>query len=74
MKEYFDFDMQIPSSDALLIHELKKWLFLAGTRTKVVVVLDALNQLDDGSGDAGIVDRVEEKFLICKLYCVKTCL
>ena len=53
MKEYFDFDMQIPSSDALLIHELKKWLFLAGTRTKVVVVLDALNQLDDGSGDTG---------------------
>ena len=64
MKDYFNFDMQIPSSDALLIHELKKWLFLAGSRAKVVVVLDALNQLDDGSGHAGIVIRTEIKLYI----------
>ena len=53
MKDFFQFDMQIPSSDALMIHELKKWLTLAGSVAKVVVVLDALNQLDDGSGVDG---------------------
>ena len=54
MKEFFDFDLKIPSSDALLIHELRKWLMVAAARTKVVIVLDALNQLDDGSGHDGL--------------------
>jgi len=45
--------MQIPSSDSHLINELSKWLRMAGSRSKVVVVFDALNQLDDGSGQDG---------------------
>ena len=52
MKIFFNFDMEIPASDSMLIQELGKWLRMAGSLTKVVVVLDALNQLDDGSGDA----------------------
>ncbi|XP_052059702.1 uncharacterized protein LOC127700331 [Mytilus californianus] len=50
MKVFFNFDMQIPSSDTVLVHEIGKWLRLAGSLTKCVIVFDAVNQLDDGSG------------------------
>ena len=53
MNEFFDFDMQIPTSDLHLINEIGTWLRLAGSRTKVVVALDALNQLDAGTGEEG---------------------
>ena len=56
MKSFFNFDMQIPSSDFILIHEIGKWLRMAGSLTKVVIVFDALNQLDDGSGQDGMND------------------
>ena len=52
---FYNFDMQIPSSDTLLVKDLPKWLRVAGSRSKVVVVLDALNQLEDGSGKDGTV-------------------
>ena len=54
MKDFFGFDLHIPTSDALMINELKKWLNLAAAKTQVVLVLDALNQLDDGSGHDGL--------------------
>ncbi|CAG2215023.1 NPHP3 [Mytilus edulis] len=50
MKVFFSFDMQIPSSDTVLVHEIGKWLRMAGSLTKCVIVFDAVNQLDDGSG------------------------
>ncbi|VDI39379.1 Hypothetical predicted protein [Mytilus galloprovincialis] len=53
MNIFYDFDMQIPTSDSLLINDIGKWLRMAGSRTKVVIVLDALNQLDDGTGEDG---------------------
>lgn len=77
MKEYYSFDMQIPSSDSHLINELSKWLRMAGARSKVVVVFDALNQLDDGSGQdgKGLIDplgpssefSVSGHLLLCRL-------
>ncbi|VDI57556.1 Hypothetical predicted protein [Mytilus galloprovincialis] len=51
IKVFFNFDMQIPSSDSILIHEIGKWLRMAGSLTKVVIVFDALNQLDSGEGE-----------------------
>ena len=54
MKVFFDFDMNIPSSDTILINEIGQWLRMAGSNTKVVIVLDALNQLDDGTGEHGM--------------------
>ncbi|XP_053394800.1 uncharacterized protein LOC123525710 isoform X2 [Mercenaria mercenaria] len=53
MKTHYGFDMVIPSSDSHLINEVSKWLRMAGSRSKVVLVFDALNQLDDGSGQDG---------------------
>nr|XP_006817896.1 PREDICTED: uncharacterized protein LOC100371827 [Saccoglossus kowalevskii] len=50
LKLYFDFDMAVPSSDSNLIRDFPAWLRLAGSRGKVVIVLDALNQLDSGAG------------------------
>ena len=53
MKQYFGFTQQVPTVDGQLIRELPTWLKMAGARAKCVIVLDALNQLDDGSGDNG---------------------
>ncbi|XP_076109505.1 uncharacterized protein LOC143078527 [Mytilus galloprovincialis] len=57
MKVFFSFDMQIPSSDTVLVHEIGKWLRMAGSLTKCVIVFDAVNQLDDGSGVGGITEH-----------------
>lgn len=53
IKTHYGFDMTIPSSDSQLVNDLSKWLRMAGARSKVVIVFDALNQLDDGSGQDG---------------------
>ena len=34
MKDFFGFDLHIPTSDALMINELKKWLNLAASLGK----------------------------------------
>ena len=47
-------DLAVPSTDRNLILELPTWLKLASNRGKrVMLVLDALNQLDCGAGNAG---------------------
>lgn len=48
MKEYFGFHMAIPTSDSNLARDLPTWLTLAGAQHKCYIILDALNQLDDG--------------------------
>ncbi|XP_071504967.1 uncharacterized protein [Diadema antillarum] len=54
LKEHFGLDMTIPSVDKMLIQDLPKWLSVAGSfGRKVVLVLDALNQLDSGAGGTG---------------------
>ncbi|XP_052774907.1 uncharacterized protein LOC128213338 [Mya arenaria] len=53
IKTSFSFDMDIPSSDNELINSLPKWLRLASQLTRVILVFDALNQMDDGSGQDG---------------------
>ena len=53
MKKHFGFGLSIPSSDTNLVQELSAWLTMAGSQTKCLLVLDALNQLDDGSGTEG---------------------
>ncbi|VDI38996.1 Hypothetical predicted protein [Mytilus galloprovincialis] len=60
MKIFFSFDMQIPSSDTVLVHEIGKWLRMAGSLTKCVIVFDAVNQLDDG---CGVVESTEHDLL-----------
>lgn len=53
MKDTLKLDLQIPTSDTHLINELSKWLRVAGSKSKIVIVFDALNQLDDGAGQDG---------------------
>ena len=53
MKKHFGFGLSIPSSDTNLVQELSAWLTMAGSQSKCLLVLDALNQLDDGSGTEG---------------------
>ncbi|XP_038072011.1 uncharacterized protein LOC119740704 [Patiria miniata] len=50
IKQFFGFEMTVPSSQRNLVLELSTWLQMAAKQTKVVLVLDALNQLDSGSG------------------------
>lgn len=62
--------MAIPSSDSQLVNDLSKWLRMAGARSKVVIVFDALNQLDDGSGQDGECPFSKDIFVILiKPYC-----
>ena len=66
LKQQFQIDMGIPTSDKALIQTLPKWLALAGSfGRKVVLVLDALNQLDSGAGGNGI-SRLYS--LLCRTY------
>ena len=53
MKQFFELDMEVPSSDRNLVIDLPSWLKVAGKRSKVMIVLDALNQLDSGAGGSG---------------------
>ena len=50
IKQFFGFEMTVPSSQRNLVSELCTWIQMAANQAKVVVVLDALNQLDSGSG------------------------
>ncbi|XP_033109971.1 uncharacterized protein LOC117111194 [Anneissia japonica] len=53
MKQFFNFPQPVPSSDRNLVLDLPSWLKQAGNRGKVMLVLDALNQLDTGAGTKG---------------------
>ncbi|XP_038058559.1 uncharacterized protein LOC119729838 [Patiria miniata] len=50
IKQFFGFEMTVPSSHRNLVLELSTWLQMAAKQAKVVLVLDALNQLDTGTG------------------------
>ena len=54
IRVYLQQDLVVPSSDRNLILELPAWLKLASNKgQKVMIVLDALNQLDGGAGSSG---------------------
>ena len=53
LKAHFGFSLAVPTSDANLIRDLPVWLKMAGAQARCVLVFDALNQLDDGSGTEG---------------------
>ncbi|XP_030831949.1 TPR repeat-containing protein DDB_G0287407 [Strongylocentrotus purpuratus] len=53
MKQFYNLEMEIPTSDRNLIIDLPSWLNIASNRSKVMIVLDALNQLDSGAGGSG---------------------
>lgn len=53
IKNNFGFSLAVPASDANLVRDLPMWLKMAGSHSKCVLVFDALNQLDDGSGEEG---------------------
>ena len=53
MNLFYNFEMEVPTSDIQLINELGKWLRMAGSICKVIIVLDAVNQLDEGLGQDG---------------------
>lgn len=62
LKQHFILDMSIPTSDKALVQDLPKWLGVAGSFGKrVLLVLDALNQLDSGAVGQG--DELELKWL-----------
>ncbi|XP_033109970.1 uncharacterized protein LOC117111193 [Anneissia japonica] len=65
MKQFFNFPQPVPSSDRNLVLDLPSWLKQAGNSGKVMLVLDALNQLDTGAGTKG--DEQELKWLPKKL-------
>ena len=55
MKLYYGFQLPVPQSDKDLVTHLSMWLQLAGEASDnpCIIVLDALNQLDSGTGQAG---------------------
>ena len=53
LKDFFHVDWPVPSSDTDLVRDLGMWLKMASSQAKCYIVLDALNQLDDGSGTEG---------------------
>lgn len=53
MKQFYNLDLDVPTSDRNLVIDLLSWLTIAGKRSKVMLVLDALNQLDAGAGGTG---------------------
>eukprot|EP00057_Strongylocentrotus_purpuratus_P006384 XP_011660858.1 PREDICTED: uncharacterized protein LOC576310 isoform X1 [Strongylocentrotus purpuratus] len=62
LKQHFNLELGIPTSDKSLAQDLPKWLALAGSYgRRVLIVLDALNQLDSGAGGEG--DELELKWL-----------
>ena len=52
IKDFFGLSLGVPSTDRDLIQDLPVWLALAGSQEKCIIVFDALNQLDDGSGES----------------------
>ena len=56
MKEYFGIELAVPSSEVNLVLDLSQWLKIASSSGEdIVIVLDALNQLNDGSGEDGMI-------------------
>ncbi|XP_072040846.1 uncharacterized protein [Amphiura filiformis] len=54
LREYLQQDLTIPTSERSLVLELPMWLKLASNRgNRVMLVFDALNQLDSGAGYSG---------------------
>jgi len=53
LKAFHHLDWHVPSSDSDLVRDLGSWLKIAASQGKCYIVLDALNQLDDGSGTDG---------------------
>ena len=53
LKDFFHLELTVPSSDSHLVRDLSTWLKMAASRTKCYIVLDAVNQLDDGTGTEG---------------------
>lgn len=53
LKDHFGFDCEIPTNDTGLVQDLSQWLQMASSIKKCVIIFDALNQLDDGSGIEG---------------------
>ncbi|XP_063951363.1 uncharacterized protein LOC129253865 [Lytechinus pictus] len=53
MKQFFNLELEIPTSDRNLVIDLPSWLSIVSNRSKVMIVLDALNQLDSGAGGNG---------------------
>ena len=54
LKAFFHLELTVPQSDTNLVRDLSMWLKLAGSRGRCLLVFDAVNQLDDGSGEEGI--------------------
>lgn len=53
MKAFYGLDMEVPTSEMALVRDLSKWLKACSRKQKLIIVLDALNQLDDGSKEDG---------------------
>ena len=53
MKNHFRFRIPVPATDANLVRDVPVWLKMAGTFGNCFIVFDALNQLDDGTGEEG---------------------
>ncbi|ELU12330.1 hypothetical protein CAPTEDRAFT_96933 [Capitella teleta] len=53
IKLHFGFSQLVASSDSDLIRDFPLWLKMAGSQSKTIIVMDALNQLDDGTGTEG---------------------
>ncbi|XP_069101362.1 uncharacterized protein [Argopecten irradians] len=54
LKQFFDIELSVPTSDTNLVLDLGRWIKLAASRGRCVIVFDALNQLNDGSGEEGV--------------------
>lgn len=69
MKAFYGLDMEVPTSEMALVRDLSKWLKACSRKQKLIIVLDALNQLDDGSKEDGqyqgsqVNDQSTEDFL-----------
>ena len=54
LREYLQQDLPIPTTERNLVLELPSWLKLASNRgDRIMLVFDALNQLDSGVGYSG---------------------
>ncbi|XP_078619476.1 uncharacterized protein LOC144886633 isoform X1 [Branchiostoma floridae x Branchiostoma japonicum] len=57
LKAFFNLTMTVPTSDTILVRSLPMWLRMAGMMGRVLIVMDALNQLDSGTALVGEGDE-----------------
>ncbi|XP_019626894.1 PREDICTED: uncharacterized protein LOC109471895 isoform X3 [Branchiostoma belcheri] len=57
LKAFFNLTMAVPTSDTNLVRSLPVWLRMAGMMGRVLIVMDALNQLDSGTAMVGEGDE-----------------